>query len=454
MNKRTSYEQQLAEELKKLPLPDEDKAWAAMQHMLNEKDDRRPPFAIPIMLQGCRGWIAIMVLVLLAGGAAYYFLDRKNEKEQVASTIPVKETRSGIPLQGNDNKTQPESTVDVASTGNKSVNNEVQPGVNGSRPNLSRSIEDGETPLPVKKKKRPSRTQSRRNINIKPAITNAEVATQEDNDQDFAVVTQEQEEKIFREEPGRKQDSSETNTDSAEIVKIEETPADSMAGSEPGKKKVKQRFSVAAGIAFQHALSLNGSRASTGLLEKRTDWGDYVPSVYVRLHRGKWFMQSEFKYGSPQYGKGFTYRTINQDTVQGVSFATSYYLRKSYYHQVPLSLHYTIKPGWSVGAGIVYNRFNGTISERSLKLSVAGTPVDTILEKRLVDAKYDSAFSRNTWQWMAESQYRWKRFSIGARYASGLQPFIRYRDADGSSRSRKLHSLNIFLRFELWKPKQ
>ena len=39
MNTRTPYEQQLAEDLKHLSLPDEDKAWAAMQRLLDSPEE-------------------------------------------------------------------------------------------------------------------------------------------------------------------------------------------------------------------------------------------------------------------------------------------------------------------------------------------------------------------------------------------------------------------------------
>jgi hypothetical protein len=52
-----------------------------------------------------------------------------------------------------------------------------------------------------------------------------------------------------------------------------------------------------------------------------------------------------------------------------------------------------------------------------------------------------------------ETQYRWKRFSLGARYSFGLQPYIVFTLPGGTQQRERNKSLQVFLRYEIWKSK-
>src|SRR5437762_6584266 len=64
MNERLPYEEQLAQQWKDLPLPDENMAWADMKRRLDEDDDDG---LIPLWLRGCTFWGLIAIFLLGLG---------------------------------------------------------------------------------------------------------------------------------------------------------------------------------------------------------------------------------------------------------------------------------------------------------------------------------------------------------------------------------------------------
>ena len=83
------------------------------------------------------------------------------------------------------------------------------------------------------------------------------------------------------------------------------------------------------------------------------------------------------------------------------------------------------------------------------------TGIDTVLSKGVIlnSKKADSNFARSYFQALIETQYRWKRFSLGARYSFGLQPYLKFTLPGGTQQQERNRSLQVFVRYELWKSK-
>ncbi len=96
-------------------------------------------------------------------------------------------------------------------------------------------------------------------------------------------------------------------------------------------------------------------------LGRKGNLADYIPSLYIRFNgRDKWFIQGEFRYEGPQYTKQFVYaQNFLKDTISNTTTITSVQLKKTFYHQLPVSFNYYVLPNWSVGAGLTWNRFRG-----------------------------------------------------------------------------------------------
>jgi hypothetical protein len=181
----------------------------------------------------------------------------------------------------------------------------------------------------------------------------------------------------------------------------------------------------------------------------------------VRLHRQeKWFIDGGFRYGAPQSVKEVSYNTnsfIQVDSLQGqVTVTTTTFtssLKKTFYHQVPFSFNYMVRPNLSLGAGLVYSRFYGAVSEEEVRIK--RNQVDSLASKKIVQvpSNTDSFFTKSQIQLLLQTEYQWKRLGLGLRYTKGLQPFLRY-ISNGQLKEEKNQSLQLYLRFRIWKGKQ
>jgi hypothetical protein len=220
---------------------------------------------------------------------------------------------------------------------------------------------------------------------------------------------------------------------------------------EPENKLLK--WSYSAGLSVYQQIPVNGeSSIPFNYYGRKGAITDYIPSAYFRVHRGKlWFLHGELRYGAPQYIKEFIYKSVIKDTAIGGSVTRAdYSLRKTYYHQLPISFHYLIRPGLSIGTGVVVNRFFGAISNENTVRRVAG--LDSLLSSQTVNDQNDTSFRKTNLQWSAEMQYQWKRGTLGLRYSRDLEPYILYRDfLNGPLLGKKAQSFNIFIRYQLWR---
>lgn len=229
----------------------------------------------------------------------------------------------------------------------------------------------------------------------------------------------------------------------------------------PADSSYKSKLYFSTGLSLQQQLPLAGQKAtpysSTG---RKGSLADYIPSVYVRLNKkDQWFLQAEFRYGAPQYSKEFLYHQVSiRDTGANPRFetTTSARLKKTFYHQLPLTFNYYVLPNWSVGGGVVWNKFYAAVSDQETIKHNNVTQLDSVVFKGIVSTKKDTSgtFAGSYFQAVVETQYQWKRFSIGARYAFGLQPYIRFTLPGLGTKEEKNSSMQLFLRFELWRPRQ
>src|SRR5262245_15707242 len=90
MNKRLPYEEQMAEQLKDVSLPDENLAWADMKRRLEKDDDDR---IIPFWASSCLLWSLLGVVILSLGWWIIRTEKRseRNRVEQIKSTSASKE---------------------------------------------------------------------------------------------------------------------------------------------------------------------------------------------------------------------------------------------------------------------------------------------------------------------------------------------------------------------------
>lgn len=505
MKELTPYEQFLADNLRNLPVPNEDMAWKEMKKLLEEKKDDRP--LLPPFLKGCLPWLIIAILAAI--GIVVWYNNTKNShsnshssadhaagsklKKQMVDSLNEAGFSSHQNLAEKDsisptNLSREDSGAGEKFKEQKDVTGRVLPsdskiGSNASdeAATIASSLKDSPTKIKragaakrtteTRESKSPKKTYSSRG-KIKSAIRTPSSSADDAVETADARTLQQPEgvekvaeavQKNAEENVLEKDYADSTIVDSVDEKKPRDV--DSLI-TQPGKmdravvskdssakRKSGNPFTFAAGLSVNQYIPTNGEKpVPYDFMGRKGSLGDYIPSVYFRAMKPRWFIQSEFRYGAPNNVKEFVYsskRTI--DTFQTVTTSLKT-LKKTFYHQVPVTFNYFVTKNWSVGIGIAYNKFTRAVRQEDVRVGIPGTTIDTLISSNLVQDGKDSAFVSNSFQWIAETQYRWRRFSLGLRFAQGLQPYIKYTDpTTGLPAEKKNQSLNAFLRFDLWR---
>lgn len=518
MSERLPYEEQIALQWDDLPLPDEHMAWADMKRRLDEEDDRPLlPFwlrgcagwgLLGLLLLGLGWWIIRPEKWFTKShtpektvtNTQTGFQDRTQDDSAIllndSGSIKSRNSTAANNETGQTSAQTLTDTITKATLKNTPVENhnsvkektgvsqfqmqetggnkkhKVKPPATKSNKSRAAEKDNAETGITVQNggSKKRIKKPEKNNKGDKEAIPQKELipkAKLQPVPADSVNVTN-----TFQ--PGKEISTGMSINDTVAKKKIVSSPPvndttvlspKKAAEPVPAKAKKdsssKQPLEWSAGIGLQQLLPVSGQKWSPYNSQgRKNSLADYIPSVYVRLTRPqKWFLQAEFRYGAPQNTKELLYRQSKvNDTGSAPRFyyQTSSTLKKTYYHQLPLVFNYYVRQGWSVGAGIQWNNFYRAISEKEVIFHNNTTGTDTLLSKIVQPERRDtsSEFKKSFLQAVIESQYKWKRFSFGARYTFGLQPFIEFTLPGGALQNEKMNSLQLFIRFELWRQKK
>jgi hypothetical protein len=505
MNELLPYEEQLAGKMAEISLPGEDKGWDAMRKML-EKDDDDDVIPPPVT-RGCRGWGMGLVLLLFVAVAvvAYKTLQKKssagNDKPAVdvnrdslmaiqhgdgdtakfgakgtAQLLPDPATKAGQNTQKNDTafaitgktiKTPgiTSSVIKQASKGNRGLQ-KGEAGFIIKAPRIEKDNAQITTHNGVKAvagKKDITIVQNRKEANRagtqKPAVdtTSSNRGVTENTTAPSAKPNAASGLPKNGKDSLPKQPLTETKQP---VIKRDSTKQNTVKkGEDDDDTENNNKVWFGAGLALQQLIPIDGQKAVPyNSFGRKGSLGDYIPSAYFRVYRKKAFLQVEFRYGAPQYTKDIEYskKILTHDSASGITVSSVNHVKKTYYHQLPLSIHYNVLPNWSIGAGVVWNKFQNAVVEQQTERSDGGV-ITTDSLSTIVNVKKDTtnSFAKSYFQFMLETQYTWKRFSFGVRYSRGLQPYLTFTSpVTGQTQKERNASLQIFLRYELWRSKK
>jgi hypothetical protein len=505
MSEREPYEDIIKGRLNELPIPDENEAWQKMKLLLNDDDDRIPP---PIFFRSCVGWGLLLLTGVLIAWLLFHpekqLLSRKADvSEQSRKRNPITQIttqhRGDKNVSGeNNHKHADEISTTAASSQNvSSISKPVQE-TNNTRTNQTIGNDVIQESIQSNPKKNNtikasgvprSRSNKRATGGIISSAATASFALQHESrkrsagldpkkrsttkDLSLQTTTADLHKTIQSPEKNAGKDSGNINPGNfhkdtihvydkkkidSPVVKKPAVDSIATAATPPLKRNY---FSI--GIGLQQQLPIAGQQSSPyNYYGRKGSLADYFPSIYLRYHKQeKWLLHLEFRYGAPQNVKEVAY--VNEtstkfDSTGGTvtSFTTTNIstLQKTFYHQVPISFDYFIRPGWSIGGGFMYSRFFSAVSENESHLRNNITQVESVNKKIVqtdTDADSSSFFTKSQVQLILNTEYTWKRLSGGIRYAKGLQPFIRYTTSTGEVNAQKNQSVNVFIRFRLWK---
>ena len=513
MSKKLPYEEQVDQAWDTLPLPDEDMAWKDMKRRLEEDDDEK--IIIPPPRRGC-GIGALLISLLLVSGLWFLLRpekwftkkeaetaqqtnndvnnqnDNQENKDQVKNGFEVKDKG-----ESNENGTRPDTqnekikiTTANDTTGTK-LSTEIDEGsskIETKDPEVNKTAKRSE-PLTIKDKlssdtnepqtkkrnAKPQQVKAKKPGDVSDTPNKKQVRTIDSVESVSNLNKKDSVENVLNDNVSKvqkdsvmseiKSPTSLTNgrlvTDSSKNKMVQPaTPnKDSVLKNKnaPKQKDKEQRpVFFAAGLGLHQQIPIAGQEWTTyGSLGRKGILTDYIPSVNFRMEKqDRWFLQTEFRYGAPQHTKQVTYsQVISIDTFSQSIITNSSVVKKTFYHQVPLTINYYIVPGWSVGTGLQWNKFHSAVAEQELKKRRTGNTIDSVITKNTVKVSNDSssAFTKSWFQGIFQTQYQWKRFSIGARYSFGLQPYLRFTLPNQPLQEQKNSSLQLFLRYDLWR---
>ena len=501
MSNHSPYNNELANKMENIPMPDINVAWADMEKRLTQKEDKKP---VPFWLNGC----AIFALLgLLIFCISFWFYTAKNKvqaKKDVATTI-LKD--SSNTLNGNVNKILTAenniNTTEKAKTKNKNdvtqTNKEIvkdnfvtqentdeifEKNIKNYRYNARKKINitngEQESDEVLNEKTKISSNKKSKNNTDAYANKYAKVKKVKGKfktkifapDEMVAEASEETTPIIEKSEivETAKEKVIPTTKDSgksiiAEIIantkKIIKEEKDTTPKKIITKPKSKSKFIFNTGIGLQQQIPIEGQTTTPyNSFGRKGTLLDYIPSVYARVEKNKkWFVQVEGKYGAPQYNKEFVYFQNNKpDTGFTSNFVniTTTSLKKSYYHQIPISFNYYVTPNWTLGAGIQWNKFTGAYTETELVRKNNTTQTQSTLNKFQSIEKLDSnnVFTKQSSVALLETQYQWKRFTLGAKYSFGLKPYISFTLPGGTEQNLTSKTALLFIKYELWSSKK
>jgi hypothetical protein len=506
MSNHSPYNNELANKMENVPMPNIEMAWADMEKRLAKKDDKKP---IPFWLNGCA--IFALVGILLLGGLYWYYNSTNNnynkndnDKKEVANILKDSTNKlntnnnNAIENETNDNKINTKNSDAVAK--NNIENNVSTINKIATTPSNDENSE---------KIKRQYKTKSSTKINItggaaeveNDAIKTKEIITERKKgnaNENFAKKLPisrktksktrtnttspdvesgaEEENKSIETKTEIKEQTETTKSEPLNILK-EATKEEKIASTEVKKelpkiqdssntkivkpKKIKSKLIFSTGIGLQQQLPIDGqTNIPYNSLGRKGTLLDYIPSVYARIEKEKkWFIQIEGKYGAPQYNKELVYaQTSIRDTgfLRNFVNITSTTLKKSFYHQIPISFNYYVTPKWSVGAGMQFNKFSAALAETEevRRNDLSQTEVKLSNAQNIVNVDSNNVFTKQYSLALLETQFQWRRFTVGAKYTFGLSPYINFTLPGGTQQSLTSKTALVFVKYELWRSKK
>jgi hypothetical protein len=181
---------------------------------------------------------------------------------------------------------------------------------------------------------------------------------------------------------------------------------------------------------------------------------DYIPVPMIRYYfNRKLYVQLEFQFNTPQYTRKNL--LASQPPVDSLSPVqrkqSSVYIKKLFYFNVPLSVHYSPFDNWNAGAGIQFSRLTNGIGLFEDQVTTTGAPDST--HAKLQSFKGDSVYRKiktDEFRFLVDLSYTYKKFIVGVRYNQALSKFLNVRISSTQVTQARNSSLQLYLRYVLW----
>ena len=193
----------------------------------------------------------------------------------------------------------------------------------------------------------------------------------------------------------------------------------------------------------------------------KTLLADHLPGAYARLYMGdRWYVEAGIRLYSPQYTRSVKIDSLGDTTsisnVVNVS-DTVVTIKKLYYTDIPVTVHFRVVAGLYVGVGLQYSRlWDGAGIQNITSFSSGGggaTGPNGAFNLDLKDIPHSfDQIKKSDWRVLLDASYYWRRLSAGIRYQQGISPYTES-PLTGGIRPRN-SSFNVYLSYDIWKQRR
>lgn len=188
---------------------------------------------------------------------------------------------------------------------------------------------------------------------------------------------------------------------------------------------------------------------------------DYLPVPEGRYYFSrKLYVEAEMQFNTPQYTSKNLLAgqqvAVNSGPFPGTT-TSSVYIKKLFYFNLPLSVHYSPVKHLYLGAGLEYAKLTNGVADFQEHQSSgnAATPAnDTLVYSKVGTFKGDSVYKKlrtQEWRVLADLNYQWKGFTLGLRYNLSLNKFINVQVSSTQVTQSRNSSLQLYLRYTIWR---
>jgi hypothetical protein len=447
-----------ADKLQDTGSPDSPDSWKAMETLLDA--------AIPVRRTAdYRRWVLLSILLLLLIGVCNCPAVVPGNGD--SATASLKTGEDGFPVKGSTSRANDSSLENRTETEKK--NSDRGQSSQGNDAGLKETDESGAAI---------NRTKHKRNKSVSTkqipfgatALTNAQ--SQSDisknsgqhinNEQAGRPSAVESSSKISNPDSARKNAQDSLNKKAQEIAKLKKQARDSVS------KKQNQNDSIQDAKGFALAIGLNqffpvGDQDKANFNSSGTSGGisDYIPVPAAKYYFHKWFyVEAEAQFNSPQYTKTLLIGQ-GEKSLSGQNTVQSIFVKKLFYFNLPLSVHYSPVKNLFFGAGIQFSMLtNGVALFQNTRGFIANGPAvmgpaDTVLISSTVENfKGDTSYKKlqtTEWGFLLDVNYQWKRLTLGLRYNQAFTNFVDVNVTTANVITQAHNSsLQLYLQYLIW----
>ncbi|HLK31250.1 MAG TPA: hypothetical protein VKT28_21910 [Puia sp.] len=239
--------------------------------------------------------------------------------------------------------------------------------------------------------------------------------------------------------------------------------ADSTKKKTDSSDKKRKRIALAAGLGINQFFTVGSQQHSdynsggtSGVLS------DYIPVPLVRAYFSKkLYLQIEAQINTPQYTKSLLASQVIKADTPGSGNPTppsqnSVFIKKLFYFNIPLSIHYSPFENFYVGAGVQFSRLTngvGLFQDNAL----TSTGFDSLTLSKTQSFKKDPVYKEiktNEWRFLLDANYQWKNLVFGVRYNQALSNFINVQISSTQVTQARNSSIQLYFRYILWNNKK